>query len=82
MFSHSPQKMQYNLFMGLSLAPIIGAWATIGVKGPDFLTKVLEQQQKALRERYGLPSETELGSEMAEVPPSLRNATTTSDNST
>jgi hypothetical protein len=61
--------------MGLSLVAIIVAWATIGVKGPDFSTEVMEEQQKRLRQQHGLPPEPELDPEMLEVPPSLRNLT-------
>jgi len=69
--------------MGLSLAAIFVAWATIGVRGPDFSVEVMEKQQKQLRELYGLPPQPELDPETLEIPPSLRNITrTASDNST
>jgi hypothetical protein len=62
------------LVMSLSLVAIIAAWATIGVRGPNFSVEVMEQQQKQLREQYGLPPAPELGPEELEIPPSLRNA--------
>lgn len=71
------------LIMGLSLAAIFGAWATIGVKGPEFSFKVMQEQQEKLRELYGLPPAPEVDPEMLEIPPSLRNITTNAtDNST
>jgi hypothetical protein len=71
------------LVMGLSLAAIIAAWTTIGVRGPDFSFELMEQQQKQLRKQYRFPAQPELDPEMLEISPSLRNITTTaSDNST
>jgi plastocyanin len=61
------------LVMGISLAIIIILWATIGYIGPDFSTRVMEEQQEWLHERYGLPPVQELSPEMLQVPPSLRN---------
>src|SRR5688500_574776 len=61
------------LVMGVSLAAIIILWATIGYRGPDFSTQVMERQQGWLHEQYGLPPLPELTPEMLQVPPSLRN---------
>jgi hypothetical protein len=61
------------LVIGVSITAIIIAWATIGYQGPSFSTSVMQDQQKRLREMYGLPPEPELSPEQLEVPPSLRN---------
>jgi plastocyanin len=61
------------LVMGVSLAAIIILWATIGYRGPDFSTQVMERQQAWLHEQYGLPPLPELSPETLQVPPSLRN---------
>lgn len=61
------------LIIGISLAAIIIAWATIGYQGPNFSTNVMQEQQEELHERYGLPPEPEISPEQLEIPPSLRN---------
>jgi plastocyanin len=68
------------LIMGVSLAAVIILWVLIGHIGPSFSADTLVQQQKTLREKYGLPAE-----QIAEdpqvllTPPSLRkNETQTS----
>src|SRR5215210_2487589 len=60
------------LVMGISLAAVIVLWVTIGYRGPDFSTQVMERQQEWLHEQYGLPPPPELSPEMLQVPPSLR----------
>jgi plastocyanin len=70
------------LVMGISLAAIMILWATFGNLGPSFSTEVMEQQQERLHEQYGLPPVQQLSPEMLQVPPSLRNITTTGVNAT
>ncbi len=64
------------LVMGLSLAAIILMWVWFGHEGPNFSNRVLQEQQARLREQYGLPAEPPLPPEVLEVPPSLRDFTT------
>jgi len=61
------------LVMGLSLAAVIILWAWFGHIGPTFSEDVLAEQQKTLREKYGLPA-TEVVKDPAilQVPPSMR----------
>jgi hypothetical protein len=68
------------LVMGLSLAAVIILWMWFGHIGPTFSEDVLAEQQRILREKYGLPAE-ETVKDPAELqmPPSLRNL---KDNST
>jgi hypothetical protein len=63
--------------MGVSLAAIVIIYISFGYIGPSFSTGVMEQQQEELRERYGLPSLPPVSPEEAEIPPSLRDITTT-----
>jgi hypothetical protein len=65
------------LVMGVSLAAIVIIYISFGYIGPSFSTGVMEQQQEELRERYGLPSLPPVSPEEAEIPPSLRDITTT-----
>jgi hypothetical protein len=60
------------LIMGVSLALVIILWVWFGHIGPKFSDEVLREQQKALREQYGLPPLPEVTESEAEVPPSLR----------
>jgi hypothetical protein len=68
------------LVMGLSIAAVIILWMWFGHIGPTFSEDVLAEQQRILREKYGLPAE-EIITDQAElqIPPSLRNF---KDNST
>jgi hypothetical protein len=63
--------------MGVSLAVIVIIYISFGYIGPSFSTRVMEQQQEELRERYGLPPLPPVSPEEAEIPPSLRGITTT-----
>ena len=65
------------LVMGISLAIIIMLWETFGYLGPSFSTEVMRQQQDRLNKQYGLPPVQQLSPQMLEVPPSLRNITST-----
>jgi plastocyanin len=65
------------LVMGISLAIIIMLWISFGYLGPSFSTEVMEQQQERLHEQYGLPPVQQLSPQMLQVPPSLRNVTST-----
>jgi hypothetical protein len=60
------------LVMGVSLALVIILWAGFGHIGPKFSDEVLREQQKALREQYGLSPARIISEDQAEVPPSLR----------
>lgn len=60
------------LVMGVSLAIVIILWAWFGHIGPRFSDEVLLEQQKALREQYGLPPAPTVSKEEAQIPPSLR----------
>ena len=73
------------LVMGLSLAAVILLWVWFGHIGPSFSSETLAQQQKILRQQYGLPYKaviTDPG--ILQTPPSLRNLAngTSSTNST
>jgi plastocyanin len=70
------------LVMGISLATIIILWKSFGYLGSGFSTEVMEQQQERLHEQYGLPPVQQLSPQMLQVPPSLRNITTTGANAT
>jgi len=59
------------LVMGVSLALVIFAWLWIGHIGPNYTAGVMQEQQKTLRDKYGLPSQETSTAEL-EVPPSLR----------
>jgi hypothetical protein len=62
------------LVMGLSLAAVILLWVWFGHIGPSFSDKTLAQQQKTLRQQYGLtykPIITDPA--ILQTPPSLRN---------
>jgi len=75
------------LVMGLSLAAVIILWVWFGYIGPTFSEDVLANQQRTLREIFGLPvTETIDDPAVLQTPPSLRNAnqsqeTTTNDTS-
>lgn len=62
------------LVMGLSLAAVIVLWVWFGYIGPTFSEDVLSNQQRTLREHFGLPvQETSDDPEVLQTPPSLRN---------
>jgi plastocyanin len=62
------------LVMGLSLAVVIILWVWFGHIGPTFSEDVLSNQQRTLREHFGLPvQETSDDPEVLQTPPSLRN---------
>ncbi|HKX82451.1 MAG TPA: hypothetical protein VJL54_09370 [Nitrososphaera sp.] len=60
------------LVMGISLAIVIVLWASFGHIGPRFSDEVLLEQQKMLREQYGLPPAPPVSESEAQIPPSLR----------
>src|SRR5215211_7450235 len=62
------------LVMGLSLAAVVILWVWFGYIGPTFSEDVLSNQQRTLREHFGLPvQETIDDPEVLQTPPSLRN---------
>jgi plastocyanin len=62
------------LVMGLSLAAVIILWAWFGYIGPTFSEDILANQQRTLRENFGLPvEETSDDPAVLQTPPSLRN---------
>ncbi|HLG36548.1 MAG TPA: hypothetical protein VI338_00300 [Nitrososphaera sp.] len=60
------------LVMGISLAIVMVLWAWFGHIGPRFSDEVLLNQQKELRDQYGLPPAPPVTEEEAQIPPSLR----------
>ena len=60
------------LLMGISLALVIVLWVWFGYIGPSFSSNRLLDQQKELREQYGLPPEAPVPKQLLEVPPSER----------
>jgi hypothetical protein len=63
------------LVMGLSLAAVILLWVWFGHIGPSFSSETLAQQQKTLREQYGLPYKPVITDPaILQTPPSLRNS--------
>ena len=70
------------LVMGLSLAAVILLWVWFGHIGPSFSSETLAQQQKILRQQYGLPYKPIITDPaILQTPPSLRNlANGTSNN--
>src|ERR671930_2595168 len=64
------------LVMGVSLAGVILLWIWFGHVGPSFSSEPLAQQQKDLREQYGLPYKPVITDPtLLQTPPSLRNLT-------
>jgi plastocyanin len=71
------------LVMGLSLAAVIILWVWFGYIGPTFSEDVLANQQRTLREIFGLPvTETIDDPAVLQTPPSLRNANQSQEAST
>jgi plastocyanin len=71
------------LVMGLSLAAVIILWVWFGYIGPTFSEDVLANQQRTLRETFGLPfTETIDDPAVLQTPPSLRNANQSQEAST
>jgi plastocyanin len=69
--------------MGLSLAAVIILWVWFGYIGPTFSEDVLANQQRTLRETFGLPvTETIDDPAILQTPPSLRNANQSQEAST
>ena len=60
------------LVMGISLAIIILLWASFGHIGPRFSDQTLLDQQRNLRDQYGLPPTPPVSEDQAQIPPSLR----------
>ena len=65
------------LIMGISLTIVIILWVWFGHIGPSFSSTQMLQQQDTLRSQYGLPAREKFTKEQLEIPPSLRNITTT-----
>lgn len=65
------------LVMGLSLATIFLLYVWFGHIGPKFSTTRMEQQQDELREMYNLSPRPLVPADQLEIPPSLRNLTST-----
>jgi plastocyanin len=62
------------LVMGLSLAAVIILWVWFGYIGPTFSEDVLANQQRILREHFGLPIQGTVDDpDILQTPPSLRN---------
>ena len=59
------------IMMGVSLAVVIVLLAWFAHIGPCFSDDVLREQQRILREQYGLPSTEEIMPEEAQILPSL-----------
>jgi hypothetical protein len=72
------------LVMGLSLAAVILLWVWFGHIGPSFSSETLAQQQKTLRQQFGLPYKPIITDPATlQTPPSLRSlANGTSNNNT
>jgi plastocyanin len=61
------------LVMGISLATVVILWVWIGHIGPTYSSDTLTQQQKTLRQNYGLPPQPVLTDpKLLLTPPSLR----------
>ncbi|HZA06856.1 MAG TPA: hypothetical protein VE619_04045, partial [Nitrososphaeraceae archaeon] len=64
------------LVMGVSLAAVILMWIWFGHIGPTFSSETLAQQQRNLRQQYGLPYKPIITDpKLLTTPPSLRNLT-------
>lgn len=62
------------LVMGLSLAAVIILWVWFGYIGPTFSEDILANQQRTLRENFGLPVQEAVDDpSVLQTPPSLRN---------
>jgi hypothetical protein len=62
------------LVMGLSLAAIAIVYIGFGHLGSAYSSKIMEQQQRRLRQQYGLPPKPIITDpKILEIPPSLRN---------
>src|ERR671910_3053960 len=60
------------LVMVISISLVIIIYVWFGHLGSTYSNRVLEQQQKALREKYGLPPETTTtNAALLQMPPSL-----------
>ena len=68
------------LVIGVSLAAIILCYIWFGHIGPTFSSTVLEHQQASSRKLFGLPPEPPVPKQLLEVPPSLRNLTSSGSN--
>ncbi|HZD35248.1 MAG TPA: hypothetical protein VE130_08600 [Nitrososphaeraceae archaeon] len=67
------------LVMGISISLVIITYVWFGHLGSTYSSRLLEQQQKALREKYGLPPEvTTTNATLLQMPPSLRNLSSNS----
>jgi hypothetical protein len=62
------------LVMGISISLVIIIYIWFGHLGSTYSSKVMEQQQKVLREKYGLPPEVATTNvTLLQMAPSLRN---------
>ena len=70
------------LVMGVSLALVILLWVWIGHIGPTYSSDTLTQQQKTLRQHYGLtPQPVITDPKLLLTPPSLRDVKNNTVNS-
>jgi flagellar basal body-associated protein FliL len=70
------------LVMGLSLAAVILIWVWFGHIGPSFSSETLAQQQRTLRQQYGLPYKPIITDPtVLQTPPSLRKSVNGSNDS-
>ncbi len=71
------------LVMGISLATVVILWVWIGHIGPTYSSDTLTQQQKTLRQHYGLPPQPVLTDpKLLLTPPSLRDVNNSTANMT
>jgi len=71
------------LVMGISLATVVILWVWIGHIGPTYSSDTLTQQQKTLRQRFGLPPQPVLTDpKLLLTPPSLRDVKSNTGNVT
>ncbi len=71
------------LVMGISLATVVILWVWIGHIGPTYSSDTLTQQQKTLRQHYGLPPQPVLTDpKLLLTPPSLRDVKNNTANMT
>lgn len=72
-YSHDMKIVAWSiLVMGISLAIVILLWVSFGHIGPRFSDEVLLDQQRELRDQYGLPPAPPVTEDEAQIPPSLR----------
>lgn len=64
------------LVRGITISSVIIIYVSFGHLGSTYSSRLLEQQQRRLREQYGLPPAPVITNEtILQMPPSLRNVT-------